>query len=368
MIPVYEPFIDKTEKEMAFECIDSKWLSGEGPHVKRFEREVARYTGVKHSVATSSGTSALEVALHAIGISSGDEVIIPALTNIACAISVIRVGAKPVLVDVIPENWGINTKKIEEKITSKTKAIMVVHLFGHPVKMDDIYPLAKKFNLKIVEDCAQAFGALYKGKKVGSLGDIAAFSFYGNKIITTGEGGMVCTSNTDYATRASSYRNLYFGQEDKFLHSKIGYNFRMSNIQAAIGLAQLKKIDWIVKRKRAIARLYREELPGLSLNLENSDSRSVFWMNFVLMPPDFPYSAKEIIGVLAKNGVETRPFFQGLHVQPALINVGLFNKESYPITEHASENGFYLPSGPTLVDKEIKFVCEKIRNLENITI
>jgi perosamine synthetase len=360
MIPVYSPYLGEEEKKMLLECIDSGWLSGEGPHVKKFEQEVSDYIGVKYSVSTSSGTSALEVALHAIGIGHGDEVIIPALTNIACAISVLRAHGTPVLVDVELDRFGIDPSKIEEKVTSKTKAIMVVHLFGHPVDMERIYPLAKKYNLKIIEDCAQAFGASYRGQMVGKLSDISAFSFYGNKIITTGEGGMVCTSNDAFAEKAKSFRNLYFGKEEKFLHPEIGYNFRMSNLQAAVGLGQLNKVKFIIERKRKIARLYQKEL---LLKEQKDYSQSVFWMNYVLIPKDVSISAREFINELSDNGIESRPFFSGLHVQPALLNMGLFKDEKYQNTEYASKKGFYLPSGPDLKKEEIKFVCETIKNI-----
>ncbi|HQD27466.1 MAG TPA: DegT/DnrJ/EryC1/StrS family aminotransferase, partial [Methanoculleus thermophilus] len=250
MIPVNEPLFDGNEKKYLNQCIEEGWISSEGPFVKEFEEKFSSYLGSRYGIAVCNGTAALETALFAAGITKGDEVIMPTFTIISCASAAIRLGAKPVLVDSEPETWNMDITQIEGKITDRTKAIMPVHIYGHPVDMDPVMELAEKYDLKVIEDAAEVHGALYKGKKAGSIGDVGSFSFYANKIITTGEGGMVVTDDEMTAERARGYRNLCFKPERRFYHTELGENFRMTNLQAAVGVAQLEQIDRFIEIKR----------------------------------------------------------------------------------------------------------------------
>jgi len=260
MIPVSQPLLKGREKELLIECIESGWISSDGPFVGEFERRFADYIGLDYGVAVCNGTAALEVALFSAGVNRGDEVIMPSFTIISCALAAIRLGATPVLVDAEPETWNMDVSQIEARITPRTKVIMPVHIYGHPVDMDPVLELAKRHNLLVVEDAAEVHGAEYKGHKCGSLGHISAWSFYANKIITTGEGGMVLTSDPKMAERAASYRNLCFRPERRFYHTELGHNFRMTNLQAAVGLAQMERIEGILQIKRRWGQCYREKL------------------------------------------------------------------------------------------------------------
>jgi len=299
MIPVNEPLLDGREKELLCECIDSGWISSDGPFVNQFEKQFADYIGVDYGIAVSNGTSALETALFAAGIKKGDAVVMPTFTIISCAIAALRLGARPVLVDIEPQTWCMDVQHLQSVVenemankNSTLKAIMPVHIYGHPVDMDPVLRIAQHFDLKVVEDAAQVHGAEYfcksegteplkeigKWKKCGSIGNIAAFSFYANKIVTTGEGGMVVTSDQVMANRARSYRNLCFKPEKRFFHTEIGYNFRMTNLQAAVGLAQLERIEKFIEKKRQIGRYYRDRLDhikGIRFQVEKSWARSV---------------------------------------------------------------------------------------------
>ncbi len=271
MIPVNQPLLDGAERKLLEECIKTGWISSDGPFVKDFENKFSKYIGVKYGVAVCNGTAALETALFAAGIKKGDEIIMPSFTIISCALAAIRLGAVPVLVDAEPETWNMDVSQIESRITPKTKAIMVVHIYGHPVNMDPVVSVSRKYGLKIIEDAAEAHGAEYKGKRCGSLGHVSAWSFYANKIITTGEGGMVNTSDPIMAKRAASYRNLCFIPEKRFFHKELGYNFRMTNMQAALGVAQLRRIKEFIAIKRRLGEYYRKKLsviPGIKLQVE----------------------------------------------------------------------------------------------------
>ena len=375
MIPVNEPLLDGNEKKYLCECVDTGWLSSDGPFVKRFEDDFANFVGVRHGIAVSNGTAAIETALYAIGVGKNDEVIMPSFTIISCAIGCIRLGAKPILVDIDPQTWTMDVSQIESKITEHTKAIMPVHIYGHPVRMDKIIELSKKYNLLVIEDAAEAHGAKYfsqisggKWLNCGGIGHISATSFYANKIITTGEGGMVLTNDDLYAEKARSYRNLCFRPEQRFYHTSLGYNFRMTNLQAAVGLAQLENIDKFLKIKAELAEYYKEKLSMINgirfMNTENWAS-SVYWMYAVELDPHVGYNAKQMINYLSKNGVSSRPFFLGLHKQPALNDLGLFISEKYPLTEHASEYGLYLPSGLALSKNQINDVIRSIAKILN---
>jgi perosamine synthetase len=371
MIPVNEPLLDGNEKTYLNECIDTGWISSEGPFVKAFEDKFSEFIGVKHGVAVANGTAALEAALYAIGIGPGDEVIMPSFTIISCAIACIRLGAKPVLVDIYEDVWTMDISQIESKITNKTKAIMAVHIYGHPVDMDPLFELAKKYNLKIIEDAAEVHGAQYFSKyhggvwlKCGAMGDISATSFYANKIITTGEGGMVLSDNDEYAEKAGSYRNLCFKKEKRFFHTELGYNFRMTNLQAAVGLAQAERLERFINIKVRLGEYYREkiaDIKGVRFMPIKNYAKSVYWMYSIELSPAINVTGEEMMRRLRNHKIGTRPFFRGLHDQSVLQDMGLFNGEKYPKTDYAYRYGLYLPSGLTLTEKDIDYV---VSNLE----
>ena len=366
--PVNEPLLDGNEKKYLEECIDTGWVSSEGPFVERFERDFSQFCDCKHGIAVANGTAALEAALFAAGLEPGDEVIMPSFTIISCAIACIRLGLKPVLVDIDSETWTMDVSQIEAKITSKTRAIMPVHIYGHPVFMDVVFEVAERHGLRIIEDAAEVHGAEYLSArrnnvwlKCGSMSDVAATSFYANKIITTGEGGMVTTNDDQVAERARSYRNLCFKPEKRFLHTELGYNFRMTNVQAALGVAQMEQIDRFVSIKRRIGEYYRkrfESIDSVRFMPEMSWARSVYWMYSVELDPANGVTAAEMMARLKKCKVGTRPFFMGLHCQPALHDLGLFKDESYPNTDFAYKWGFYLPSGMTLTKSVVDEVVD----------
>ena len=364
MIPVNEPALDGNEKKYLLKAIDDGWISSDGPFVKEFEDGFSKYHGTEHAIAVSNGTAALEIALYAAGISEGDEVIMPSFTIISCAIAAIRLGAKPIFVDVDDENWCIDINQIEGQITDRTKVIMPVHMYGHPADMTPILDVAKKYNLTVLEDASQVHGAEYKNIKCGAIGHISVFSFYANKIITTGEGGMVCTNDEKMYARAKSYRNLCFQENRRFYHEDLGYNFRITNLQAAIGLAQLERIDHFVKRKRYFGKLYSESLSkidGIKTQTEKKWAKMVYWMYCIELDEKLGISALDMINSLKKRGIGTRPFFIGLHEQPVLIKKKLVNRSNnFPVTERISRQGLYLPSGMTLTDKDVNTVISAI--------
>lgn len=366
-IPVSEPLFCQSEEEYVLDCIRTGWVSSEGKYVKKFERSCADYCSREYGVAVSSGTAALQVAMRCLHLDEGDEVIMPSFTMISCAIAIIEAGAMPVLVDCDPETWIMRVQDVENKITSKTKAIMAVHIYGHPVDMDIIFDLSEKYGLSVIEDAAEAHGAEYKGQKCGGLGDISILSFYANKLVTTGEGGMILTNNHEYAEKARSLRNMCFLPEERFLHKELGHNYRLSNIQAAIGVAQLERLEQFVSRKREMAQMYNDRLKGLPLNLpvEKLWAKNIYWMYAVVLDDLVNIGAKEFAKLLLKKGVETRPFFRGMHEQPVFHKMGLFKDEKYPITEKIYRRGFYLPSGQAITDYQIESVCNAMYNVFN---
>jgi len=360
-IPISQPLIGEDELRNVLEAVKSGWISSKGRFIEEFERQFAKYCGVRYGVATMNGTAALHLALEAIGVKEGDEVIVPTLTFIATANAVTYTGAKPVFVDSHPDYWCINPKKIEEKVTSKTKAIIGVHLYGHPCDMDPISEVAESYDLSVIEDAAEAHGAEYRSKKVGSLSDIGCFSFYGNKIMTTGEGGMCLTSNFEFAERMRSLRDHGMDQSKKYWHNVIGFNYRMTNLQAAIGLAQLAKLDQFIETKRYIYKLYNTLLEDfdesqLIFPREESWARSVFWMYSVLIEDCFSINRDELITKLYGNGIEARPFFYPIHTMPPYET-----NENHPIAQRLSAKGLNLPSGLNLTDDEIQHVVSCIR-------
>lgn len=363
-VPVNEPLIGERETEYVLDCMRSGWISSEGPYVGRFERAWAAYCGARHGVAVSSGTAALEAAVAALRLAPGDEVIMPAFTIISCAQAVIAAGAVPVLVDADPRTWCMDAGQVLRRVTERTRAIMAVHTYGHPVDMEPLRAVAGERGLAIIEDAAEAHGAEYRGQRAGSLGDIACFSFYANKIITTGEGGMVLTDDDELAERVRSYRNLAFRADRRFYHTEPGQNFRMTAVQAAIGLAQVEEADARIDRKRAIARRYGEllaEVPGLRLPVEEAWARNVYWMYGVVLDEATGIDAAAFAARLRGRGVDTRPFFLGMHEQPVLRDRGLFAGERYPVAERIARQGLYLPSGLALADDDIAYVAASVR-------
>ncbi len=353
MIPVAEPSLGNEELENVIEAVKSGWISSKGKFIPEFEENFAKYCNCKYGVATSNGTTALHLALTALGISKGDEVIVPDLTFIATANAVIYCNAKPIFVDSHPEFWGIDPEKIEEKITKNTKAIIPVHLYGHPCDMDPIMDIVENHNLYVIEDAAEAHGAEYKGKKVGSFGDISCFSFYGNKIITTGEGGMCLTDNEELAEKMRILRDHGMNPNKKFWHDVIGFNYRMTNMQAAVGLAQLQKLDEFIEKRRQIAKWYEEGLKELAdknlitLHPEMKWAKCVYWMYSILIEDRFGMSRYELMKELEENGIETRPFFYPLHTMPPYKS-----NEKFEAAEEVARKGINLPSSISL-NKEI---------------
>lgn len=368
MIPVCEPTLIGNEAKYVKDCLDTNWISSNGKYIEEFEDAFSKFCNTKYGVSCCNGTAALHLALKALGIGKGDEVIIPTFTMIATCNSVIYSGAKPVLVDSEAETWNIDHNKIEEKINKNTKAIMPVHIYGHPVDMDAIKKIAEKYHLDVIEDAAEGHGAEYKGKKIGSLSDVAAFSFYANKIITTGEGGMIVTNNEKIAEKAKSLRNHAFGKP-RFIHTEVGFNYRMTNIQAAIGLAQTENADKLVEARIRNAATYNKllkNIKGLTLPPKKEWAKNVYWMYGVLIEDDFGLNMEEVREELMKSGVDTRAFFIPMHKQPAFIKEDeLFPNihGSYPVSEQLSNKGLYLPSSSSLTEAQIREICEIIKSI-----
>lgn len=364
MIPVNEPLLGGRELEYVSECIRTGWISSAGRFIEAFEAGWAAYCDMPYGVAVSNGSVALEVAIGCLELEPGDEVIMPAFTIISCAQAVVGRGAVPVLVDADPRTWCMDVDQVAAKITPRTRAIMPVHIYGHPTDMAPLWALAEQHGLAIVEDAAEAHGATYRGRRCGGLGDLSCFSFYANKIITTGEGGMVLARDARLAERARSLRNLCFRPERRFYHTELGNNFRLTNLQAAVGLAQLEQIDELVARKRRMGRRYTELLagiPGITLPVEEPWATNVYWMYGLVLDEAAGPDAVEFARRLKARGVETRPFFLGMHEQPALWDRGLFRGERYPVAERIARQGLYLPSGLTLTDEQMVAVARAVR-------
>lgn len=367
MIYVCEPDITKRELKYATDCIKEGFLSGTGGRfVKEFEEKFSHWCGCSYGSATTSGSTALELLLQAMNIGRGDEVIVQSFTNIATCYAIVYNGATPIAADSEPDTWNIDPTKIEKLITKKTKAIMVVHIYGHPVDMNPILKIAKKHGLYVIEDAAEAHGATYYGKKIGSLGDAACFSFYANKIITAGEGGMITTNNKKIYEKAQLLKNLAFSKKKRFFHYHMGHNFRLSNLLAAIGLAQMERADEFVKKKRTLARKYNailKDVPGITLPVEKPWAKNVYWMYGILIGPKYGMTRDKLIKELKKKGIETRQFFIPMHQQPVFKKMGFFKKVRLPVSENLGKRGLYLPSGVNLTDKQIEFVGKTIKEL-----
>jgi perosamine synthetase len=366
-IPVNQPLLDGKEKQYLNECIDTGWISSEGPFVKQFEAAFAARVGRKHGIAVSNGSMAIDAAVAALGIGAGDEVILPTFTIISCAAALVRAGAIPVVVDCNPQTWNMEVDQIEAKITPKTKAIMVVHIYGLPVEMDSLLELAAKYGLQVIEDAAEMHGQTYQGKPCGSFGEISTFSFYPNKHVTTGEGGMIVTDDDTLAEKCRSLRNLCFQPQQRFLHEELGWNLRMTNLQAALGLAQLERLDEFISRKRKMGRLYTELLqdtPGLQLPIPSTDyAENIYWVYGIVLNDEVPFAAAAAMKRLGEAKIGTRPFFWCMHEQPVFRKRGLFLDESCPVAERLARRGFYIPSGLALTEEQIERVVKAVQEV-----
>ncbi|MBI4039378.1 DegT/DnrJ/EryC1/StrS family aminotransferase [Candidatus Daviesbacteria bacterium] len=358
-IPVAEPFLGKEEEKLVLEGLRSGWISSIGKYIPQFEEEFARYCGVRYGVTCSNGTTALHLALVACDVGPGDEVIVPSMTFVATANAVVYTGAKPVLIDSEPDTWNIDPEKIKEKITRRTRAIIPVHLYGHPADMGPILSIARKYGLTVIEDAAEAHGAMYKQKMVGSLSDMACFSFFGNKIITTGEGGMLITNNKALAEKAKMLRDHGVSKKRRYYHPHLGYNYRMTNLQAALGLAQLAKIDKIIAAKRQLAQKYQQFLSPVAhklvLHPEAKWAKNVFWMYSVLVKPRKNITRDRLAKYLKRAGIDSRPFFFPIH-KLARYKVD----ERLPVADFLASAGLNLPSSVNLTEEQIKYISHKI--------
>jgi len=366
LFPVSIPVLAGREKELISQCIDTGWISSDGPFVKDFETKFSRFVDCNFGVAVCNGTAALEAAMFAVGIKPGDEVILPSFTIISCAIAIRKFGGIPILVDIQPDTWCMDPSLIKGKLTKNTKAILAVHMYGHACDMEAICEIAHDNDLLVIEDASQVHGAEYKGRKCGSLGDVATFSFYANKIITTGEGGMVVTNKKNLAERAESYRNLCFQASRRFLHNEWGANLRMTNMQAAIGLAQLERVDQILEAKIRNGKLYKTNFDGcfgLQLQIERQYVKQVYWMYCVQLSPKLGLDAEFVIKKLAEKKIGCRPFFLGLHSQPVMSEYTDRNCEKFPVTEKASRYGFYLPSSINLSIEDIATISKSLTSI-----
>src|SRR5512135_221648 len=360
-VPVAQPLLDESETRCVSDALAKGAISGFfGDYIPLFEKEFAAYCECRFGVTTSNGTTALHLALAALSIGPGDEVMVSTLTNMATFFAVIYQGAKPVPIDIDPHTLNIDPRQLDARLTERTKAILVVHLFGHPCDMDPIMDFARRHSLLVVEDCAEAHGAQYKGRKVGGLGDMGCFSFYANKIITTGEGGMVTTNNAQWADRARNLKGLAFGDRNKFMHKDIGFNYRMTNLQAAIGHAQFGKIESIIAAKRRIAAFYTARLKNLDeleLPVEMSYARNVYWMYHVLLRGRVAARREEVMSRLAQLGIETRECFLPYNMQEIFIRRDWTRVDECPVANDVAPRGFYLPSGPGLSDDDLEYVA-----------
>lgn len=362
-VPVNEPLIAPEAKRNVLDAVESGWISSAGSFIPRFEEEFARILGVKHGIAVMNGTAALHLALVSLGIDPGDEVIVPDFTMIATVNAVLYCGAHPVFVDVDRGTFCMDPEQVAAKITPRTKAILPVHIYGHSADMDPLLELARKHGLAVIEDAAEVHGATYKGRPCGSIGTINCFSFYANKLITTGEGGMVVTDDDSLAAHTRSLRDLAHSPGKRFWHTELGYNYRMTNLQAALGVGHLPHLPEYVAKKQWMGKRYGEELAGirgLRLPVTKPWATNVYWMYAVLVTDDFGMSKDELRARLLEKGVDTRDFFYPCHTQPFLADHPQA-RDSFPVTEDIAARGFYLPSGLALTEEQLTYVCEALR-------
>ena len=365
-IPVNVPKIFNQEKINVKKCLDTGWISSEGIYVKKFEESFSRYNKRTYGVAVSSGTAALEIGMKSLNLKKGDEVIIPTFSIISTALCVIKLALKPVLVDSNIYTWNMDSDQVIKKITKKTTAIIITHLYGFPVDMEKVLVIAKRKNIKIIEDSAEMIGQTYLKRRCGTFGDLSTFSFYANKHITTGEGGMILTNDKKIYNKCESLRNLCFGVGAKrFNHDDIGWNYRMTNLQAAIGCGQLKNISWIIKRKRQIGKRYISILKKCNKiyiqPYKLSYSKNIFWVFGILLKKNANISRDQVIKKLLKHNIQTRNFFYPMHKQKIFKKMKLFTKrQKFPNSDCLSKKGFYLPSGLGITNVEIDFVAKTL--------
>ena len=370
-IPVNIPKIFKQDKLNVKECLDKGWVSSEGNFVKQFEENFSKYINKKYGIAVANGTAALEIALKSLNLKKFDEVIIPTFSIISTALCVVKLGLKPILVDCDLESWNMKTDEVISKINKKTKAIIITHIYGFPVDIQKILHVAKNKKIKIIEDSAEMIGQEINGKKCGSFGDISTFSFYANKHITTGEGGMILTNDTKIYNKCRSLRNLCFGKNnmDRFNHDDIGWNYRMSNLQAALGCGQLENIKWIIKRKREIGKRYYNNLKSNKniyiQPLTNNYSKNIFWVFGVLIKQKLKLNNKNLMVQLLKEKIHSRSFFWPMHKQKIFKKMKLFTNEKYPASEYLAKKGLYLPSGLGITNQQIDYVSEIANKILN---
>tara|TARA_B100000586_G_C20077895_1_gene413974 strand:- start:84 stop:1235 length:1152 start_codon:yes stop_codon:yes gene_type:complete len=370
-IPVNTPKIFHQDKINVKECLDKGWISSEGNFVKQFEKKFSKYINKKYAIAVANGTAALEIALKSLNLKKNDEVIIPTFSIISTALCVIKLGLKPIAVDCDLANWNMRPDDVISKINKKTKAIIITHIYGFPVNMEKILKIAKNKKIKIVEDSAEMIGQKFKEKRCGSFGDISTFSFYANKHITTGEGGMILTNDLKISNKCRSLRNLCFGSKniERFNHDDIGWNYRITNLQAALGCGQLKNINWIIRRKREIGLKYYSNLKNNNKifiqSLKTTYAKNIFWVFGVVIKKNSKLKRNKIIDLLAKKNIQTRPFFWPMHKQKIFNKMKLFKNKKYPNAEYLSKNGFYLPSGLGIKNKEIEYVASTLNNILN---
>ncbi len=364
-IPVNQPVLDGNEKEYLLRCIETGWISSEGPAVQEFEQKMAARVGRAFGVAVSNGSTALDLAVRALRLPEGCEVILPAFTIISCAAAIVRAGLVPVLVDADPRTWNMDIGLIERRLTEKTRAIMVVHIYGLPTDMDPLIDLARRRRLRIIEDAAEMHGQTYRGRPCGSFGEISAFSFYPNKHITTGEGGMIMTDDPVLAETCRSLRNLAHSARRRFVHDELGFNYRLTNLQAALGLAQLERLDWAVAKKRQMGAFYEAAFSGIpELELPPSKTEyadNIYWVFGIVLADSLGFDAAVMMQRLARSKVGTRPFFWGMHEQPVLRRMGLFLNDHHPVTERIARRGFYVPSGLGITEGQQERVVAAVK-------
>lgn len=361
-IPISAPALVGREKEYVADCVESSWISSCGKYVEQFERDFAEFCGARHAVSCCNGTAALHLALLALGVGPGDEVIVPTLTFVATANAVTYCGAKPIFVDVDPHLWTLDPDAVERAVTARTRAVVAVHLYGHPADMDALDDIARQRNLYVVEDAAQAHGAEYRGRRVGSLGALASFSFYGNKIISTGEGGMVTADDDALAARTALFRGQGMDPERRYWFPVVGHNYRMMNLAAAVGVAQLERIEWHLARRFEVADWYRErlrDLPQLHWQATAKNARGVPWLFTVTLDDDVPLERDDVMSRLLRRGVETRPIFYPMHVLPPYR--GEAPVARFPVADRLSARGLSLPTHANLTEEDVAYVCDALR-------
>ena len=367
IIPVSNPVITDNDAKYVYKVTKSGWVSSSGKEISLFEKKLSKLVNRKYACAVSSGTAALEIAVKSLNLKKNDEIIMPTFTIISNAISIIKNHAKPVLIDSDINSWNINIDNIKKKITKKTKALMIPHIYGFPCEMDKILNICKKYKLYLIEDAAEMIGQTYNNKPCGSFGDISTFSFYANKHITTGEGGMIFTNNKDYYKKFNSFKNLSFGKKDRFNHSDISWNYRITNMQAALGVSQVNRLNKIIKKKKEIGKFYYEKFKNnknlIIQPIKFDYAENIFWIYGIVLKKGSKKNRQEIQKRLLRLNIDTRPFFWPMHKQDIFKKMGFFKKEKHPVSEFLSNNGFYIPSGIDLSYKKLNYIADSINKL-----